>query len=94
MVRKFPIDPSNPELVTNSIKFHDGRLAIGFDWLGDLPKSLIKVIDLRGNSIADYEVKEGAKDSNPILACYTSDGFTLMPRRAGAKPYLLTAKLP
>jgi hypothetical protein len=94
VVRKFPIDPSDPERVTNSIKFHDGRLAIGFNWLGDLPESLIKVIDLRGNSIADYRVKEGAKDSNPILACYTSDGFTLMPRLAGAKPYLLTAKLP
>jgi hypothetical protein len=93
-VRKFQVNVGNPALATNSIRFYDGRLAIGFGWLGDLPESLIKVIDLKGNLIADYEVKEGDKDSNPILACYNADGFTLMPRWAGPNPYLLTAKLP
>jgi hypothetical protein len=48
---------------------------------------------LLGNSIANYKVTEGAEDADPILACYNSDGFTLTPRWAGTKPYLLTAKL-
>jgi hypothetical protein len=94
VVRKLRIDAGNPELTANSIKFYNGRLAIGFNWLGDVPKSLIKVIDLKGNSIADYEVKEGTGDSDPILACYNSEGFTLIPRWAGTNPYLLKAKLP
>jgi len=94
VVRKLRIDIRNPELSANSIKAHDGRLAIGFSWLGDVPVSSIKVIDLRGNSIADYEVREATSASDPILACYNSGGFTLIPRQAGTKPYLLTAKLP
>jgi hypothetical protein len=94
VVRKLRIDAGNPELTANSIKFYKDRLAIGLGWLGDVPSSLIKVIDLKGNPIADYEVKEGAKDSNPILACYNSDGFTLIPRWVGTKPYLLTARVP
>jgi len=94
VVRKFRVNPGNAELTANSIKFYDGRLAVGFDWLGDVPESLIKVVDLKGNSIARYKVKEDAKDPDPILACYNSDGFTLMPRWAGSEPYLLTATVP
>jgi len=94
VLRKFRVDPGNPQLTANSIKFYDGRLAVGFGWLGDVPETLIKVVGLKGNSIADYKVKEDAKDSDPILACYNSEGFTLLPRWAGTKPYLLMAKLP
>ncbi len=94
VIRKFRVDSGNPELTTNSIKFYNNRLAIGFDWSGDAPLSLIKVVDLKGNSIADYEVREQAGDSSPILACYNSAGFTLVPRGVGNRPYLLTANVP
>ena len=94
VVRKLQIDTANPELAANSIKFHAGRLAVGYSWLGDVPQNLIKVIDLEGNSVADYEVHEGPKDSDPILACYNSDGFTLIPRAAETNLHLLMATMP
>ena len=92
VVRKLRINAGDPELTANSIKFHAGRLAVGYSWLNHVPQNLIKVIDLEGNSIAGYEVREGPKDSNPILACYNSDGFTLIPRQADTKLHLLVAK--
>jgi len=93
VLRKLQIS-SPPDLIANSIKSYGGRLAIGFHWLGEVPQSLIKVIDVNGNSIADYQVTEAADDADPILACYNSEGLTLVPRWAGSKPYLLTARLP
>lgn len=92
VVRKVQIDTGNPELAANSIKFYAGRLAVGYGWLGDVQQDLIKVIDLEGNSIADYEVREGPKDSDLILACYNAEGFTLIPRWADTKLHLLIAK--
>jgi hypothetical protein len=94
VIRKFKVDSGNPSLSANSIKFYQGRLAIGFSWLGDEPKTLIKVVDLNGKALADYEIVEKAGDSDPVLACYNSSGFTLLPRWVGNKPYLLTAKVP
>jgi hypothetical protein len=94
VVRKLRIATKDPDRTASSMKLHAGRLAIGFDWVGDVPKSLIKVTDLKGNSIADYEIGEGAGDSDPILACYGSKGFTLIPRSAETKLHLLEAKLP
>jgi hypothetical protein len=94
VVRKLRIELHNSALTANSIKFHAGRLAVGFNWLGDAPKNMVKVVDAKGNSIADYEIEEHAGDSDPILACYSSEGFTLVPRRANAKLRVLKAKLP
>jgi hypothetical protein len=94
VVRKLRIDTEDPNREASSIKFYAGRFAIGFDWVGNLPKSLIKVTDLKGNSIADYEIGEGAGELNPVLACYSSKGFTLIPRSAETKLHLLEAKLP
>lgn len=51
------------------------------------------MIDTQGRSIADYEV--GSKEVNPLaLACYDSEGFTLVSESAESKLYLLKAKLP
>ena len=94
VLRKLQISVSHPDLTANSIKFFNGRLAIGFSWLGKVPRSLIKVIDTEGIAVGDYEVIESTGDSDPILACYNSEGVTLLPRWVGTKPYLLTAKLP
>jgi hypothetical protein len=94
VVHKLRIDAGDPDLTANSIKSYAGQLAIGFNWVGDVPTSLIKVIDLKGNPIADYAVKEAAGDSDPILACYNFEGFTLIPRGAETKLHLLKAKLP
>jgi hypothetical protein len=94
VVRKLRIDAGDPALTANSIRFYAGRLAVGFDWLGHVPQNLIKVIDLKGNSIADYEVRESASDLDPILACYGSEGFTLVPRGGDTTLHLFTVKLP
>jgi hypothetical protein len=94
VVRKLRIATEDPNRTANSIKLHAGRLAIGFDWVGNVPKSLIKVSDLKGDSIADYEIGEGTGELNPILACYGSKGFTLIPRSAETKLHLLEARLP
>lgn len=94
VVRKLRIATEDPDREASSIKSYASRLAIGFDWVGNAPESLIKVTDLKGNSIAEYEIEEGAGDSSPILACYGSKGLTLIPRVAETKLHLLEANLP
>jgi len=94
VVRKLRIDPEDPDLKANRVKFYAGRLAIGFGGAGSVTKSLIKVIDLKGNPAADYEVSVSAGDKYPVLACYGSEGFTLIPRGADTKLHLLEAMLP
>jgi hypothetical protein len=94
ILRKLQIEPGSSDLTANSIKFYAGHLAVGFNWVNDMPPTLIKVFDLNGDSLADYKVNEGAKDSDPILACYNAEGFTLLPRVAEKNLRLLTAKVP
>lgn len=94
ILRKLRIDPGSSDLTANSIKFYAGHLAVGFEWLNETPPSFIKVFDLNGDLVANYRVKEGAKDSDPILACYNAEGFTLVPRVAEKYLRLLTAKVP
>ena len=91
VLRKLRIDAGNRELVANSIKSYAGRLAIGFGWLGGVHQNLIKVLDLEGNPIADYEV---GSDEYSMLACYDSEGFTMIPAHSENKLHLLKAKLP
>ena len=52
------------------------------------------MIDLKGNPVADYEVSASGGDKYPVLACYGSEGFTLIPRGADTKLHLLEATLP
>lgn len=94
VLRKLQIDAGRPDLVATSIKFYDGRLAIGFDSNPDFPRNLIKVVDLKGNSIADYTVEQPKSEPDRILACYGPSGFTMIPRCVEAKLHLLTVKLP
>lgn len=94
VVRKFPVTDQNPDLVANSIKFYDGKLAIGFGWMNEVPETLVKVIDTSGHLVSEYKVIEKSADSNPILACYDSNRLTFVSRWVGSKPYLLTAELP
>lgn len=94
IVRKLKFSGADPELKATSIKPFGGRLAIGFNRAGNVAKNLIKVIDLEGNPIASYEILGPEGESDNILACYGQNGFTLIPRLGGAKPYVLTAKLP
>lgn len=92
MVRKLHIDAG--QLTASSIKFYDGRLAVGFDWLGDTPQTLVKIVDLNGRPIANYEVSETASDSDPVLTCYNAAGVMLVPRRTDASLRLVNAVLP
>jgi hypothetical protein len=97
VIRKLRIDAGDPGLLARSIKFHSGRLAIQFDKGIDqrTRESLIKVIDLQGNPIADYRVAVAASGSRSLfLAGYSSDGFTFVPYYNEDKLYLLKTKLP
>jgi hypothetical protein len=93
VIRKLEIETGHPGLTARGIKFFAGRLAIRFDGSTDSGQQLIKVIDTEGKSIADYKV--GSKGVNPLaLACYDSEGFTLVSESAQSMLYLLKAKLP
>ena len=94
VLRKFGIDTADPDLKTNSIKFYDGRLAIGLDWRGHVPPGLVKVVDLKGNPVADYKIAEVTADSSHLLACYNAAGLTLIPTKLDTTVHLLNVKLP
>ena len=93
VVRKLRIDSGDDDLVARSIRSYAGRLAIGFDSRSRTDKYHVKVIDLKGNSIAEYV---GAMiGADPLaLACYSSEGLTMVPYFAKPDLYLLRAKLP
>ena len=93
VIRKLRIDTGHPELTARSIKFHGGRLAIGFDFLAESGQQLIKVVDTQGNPIGDYGV--GGREVNRLaLACYDSEGLTLVSESGESKLSLFKAKLP
>ena len=92
MVRKLRITVDDPDLEAASIKAYGGRLAIGFVRSSDASVS-IKVIDLKGNLIADYGM-DAVGTWSLALACYSSEGLTLIPYFAENKMYLFKAKLP
>jgi hypothetical protein len=92
VVRKLRISAEDPDLVARSIKAYGGRLAIGFVQSSDAGIS-IRAIDLKGNPIADYRM-DAVGTYSLALACYGSEGLTLVPYFAETKLYLLKAKLP
>jgi len=93
VIRKLRIETGHPDLTARSIKFHGGRLAIGFDVLAESGKQLIKVVDTQGNPIGEYGV--GDREINRLaLACYDSKGFTLVSESGESKLSLFRAKLP
>lgn len=68
VIRKLHIEVGKSDLVASSIKSYAGQLAIGFAWQRDLHENLIKVIDVKGNSIADYELGMSGFEYSPSLA--------------------------
>lgn len=93
VVRKLRIDVGDPNLTARSIKSYAGRLAVQFDGSTGSDQYLVKVIDTRGNLIGDYGV--GGIEVNPlVLACYDSEGLTMISEAAHSKLYLVKAKLP
>jgi hypothetical protein len=91
VVRKVRISADDSDLVARSIKAYGGRLAIGFVRPSDAGVS-IKAIDLKGNPIADYRI-DAVGAYSVALACYNSEGLTLVPYFAETNLYLLKAKL-
>jgi hypothetical protein len=94
VLNKLRIDTGNPEFIANSLKFYAGHLAIGFDRQAGDDQIPIKIIDLQGNSVADYKAGGNFSGGAPILACYNSEGITMLPSYSESTLYLLKAKLP
>jgi hypothetical protein len=92
VVRKLRISVDDPDLEAASVKAYRGRLAIEFVQSSDAGIS-IKVIDLKGNPIADYRM-DAVGAYSIALACYGSEGLTFIPYFAETKLCLLKAKLP
>ncbi len=93
VVRKLRIDTGDADLVARGIRSYDGRLAIGLGRRTHTDQYQVKVIDFRGNPIASY-VGPLIGDDTLALACYSSEGFTMIPYFANPELYLLKAKLP
>lgn len=82
IVRKLRIETADfdsEDYVADSIKSYDGRLAIGF-WRPDSKQSLVKITDMKGNSIANYDIrKDGlAQNRSLSLTCYGPKGLTML----------------
>jgi hypothetical protein len=92
VVRKLRITVDDSDMVASSIKAYGGRLAIEFVQSSDAGIS-IKVIDLKGNPVADYRM-DAIGTYSLALACFGSEGLTMVPYFAETKLYLLKAKLP
>jgi hypothetical protein len=92
VVRKLRITVDDPDLEAASVKAYGGRLAIGFVQSSNAGIS-IKLIDLKGNPIANYRM-DAVGMYSLALACYGADGLTLIPYFAETKLYLMKAKLP
>jgi hypothetical protein len=93
VVRKLRIEAGDFDLVARGIKSYDGRLAIMLGSRVHTDQYRVKVIDLQGNSIADY-AGPLIGDDTLALACYNSEGLTMVPYFANPELYLLKAKLP
>lgn len=96
MVRKLRIDAGDPDLLTRSIKFYSGRLAVEFDrWFNfDSHQNVIKVTDLEGSPIADYRIRPVEANHALYLAGYGPGGFTFVPYENEDSLYLIKARLP
>ena len=94
VLRKFRVSGGSPATKPCAIRSYGDRLAIEFQRADNSDVNLISIVDFAGNPIAKYEVQDSTPNTDPILACYGSNGFTLVPRWVGDKPYFLTAKLP
>jgi hypothetical protein len=95
VLRKLRIDAGDPDLVARSIKSYAGRLAVEFDrWFDyDTHQNVIRVTDLKGNSIADYRMRPVVGNHSLYLAGYGSEGFTFVPYENEDNLYLVKAKL-
>jgi hypothetical protein len=97
VVRKLRIDPGSSDLVARSIRSYGERLAIGFGSRTQSGPYRIKIVDLQGNSVADYSVpypEPFVGEEGLDLACYDSTGLTLIPDTIQSKAYMLRVKLP
>jgi hypothetical protein len=75
VVRKLRIDAPDAGLIAQNIKPAPGRLAISFRNRG-MVTGVIKVVDLKGVSIATYSSENIRVPGLP--GCYTSDGFVFL----------------
>jgi hypothetical protein len=97
VVSKLRIDAGDSDLVARSIRSYAGRIAVGFGSRTHMGPYRVKIVDLQGNSVAEYSLGSNAVfvgDEGLDLACYGAEGLTLVPDRIESKAYMLRAKLP
>jgi hypothetical protein len=92
VLRKFRVASSEPGQAAWSVKSYKNRLAFAYQ-VGDHLE--IQVTDLEGNPVAGYSINPKAKPDvvdTLDLACYDTNGFTLITSEAGSNLYLLRVK--
>jgi len=92
VLRKFRVGSSEPGQTAWSIKSYKNRLVFSYQVDDHLQ---IQVTDLEGNPIAGYTINPKAKPDvvdTLDLACYDSNGFTLITVEASSNLYLLRVK--
>ncbi len=94
VLRKLRIDAGKSGVEASSIHSFAGRLAIEFNFGPKHDKNLIRVIDPEGKPIANYEVTVAGLASSPSLACYSSEGFTMISGYAAQSLQSFRVKLP
>jgi len=92
VLRKFRVASSEPGKAAWSIKSYKNRLAFSYQVDDHLE---IQVTDLEGNPVAGYTINQKARPDvvdTLDLACYDSNGFTLISTEASSNLYLLRVK--
>ncbi|MGA3056062.1 MAG: hypothetical protein ABSD63_17780 [Candidatus Korobacteraceae bacterium] len=81
VVRRFTVDPSDPDFMPSSMQITGDRLAVLFRNARS-NRTLLKVVDLQGHDIAEYvdSMAGGKPQLGMAFACYSSppDRFTFL----------------
>jgi len=78
VVRRFTVDPGDPELTVGGMEIAENRIAVLFHRSREgenVQQEMIKVVDLEGNKIATYGMPmvDGRVAFGITLACYTQN---------------------
>ncbi len=93
-LRRVVLRPPGDSFRTSTFRVHGGRLLVEFEALSSELPSPQRIFSLwdasAGEPIAEYVVPDSAKG---LLACFSSDGVTLLANRPQAGLFLLRARI-